>query len=85
MCLYFIISHTKKICELTHNYGIIHTYFKVNHVIMTMSINSEIQLILTNDKTTRVRISCQLNMGQGHQSHICFRLIGYDTKHLEYF
>jgi hypothetical protein len=40
MCLYFIISHTsvmflllKKICELTHNYGIIHTYFKVNPVI----------------------------------------------------
>jgi hypothetical protein len=40
----------KKICELTHNYGIIHTYFKVNPVIMTMSINSEIQLILTNDR-----------------------------------
>jgi hypothetical protein len=30
----------KQICELTHNYGIIHTYFKVNSVIMTMSINS---------------------------------------------
>jgi hypothetical protein len=50
----------KKICELTHNYGIIHTYFKVNPVIMTMSINSEIQLILTND---RLHVSgCLVNL-----------------------
>ena len=49
----------KKICELTHNYEI-HTYFKVNPVIMTMSINSEIQLILTND---RLHVSgCLVNL-----------------------
>ena len=59
-CIQFVSYIHKKICELTHNYGIIHTYFKVNPVIMTMSINSEIQLILTND---RLHVSgCLVNL-----------------------
>jgi ribose/xylose/arabinose/galactoside ABC-type transport system permease subunit len=48
----------KEICELTHNYGIIHTYFKVNPVIMTMSINSEINkftIYYTNNYTINIQ------------------------------
>ena len=53
----------KMICELAHNFRIIHTYFKVNHIIMTKSINREIQLISTND---RLHVSgCLVNIIRG--------------------
>jgi hypothetical protein len=32
------------------------------------------------DRSSQKLVKCNR-----HQSHICFRLIGYDTKHLEYF
>lgn len=42
------VISTQKNCELTHNYGIIHTCFRFNRVKTAKSINSESQLILTN-------------------------------------